>query len=407
VAGVTFRQQASDPGGGWAQGKIDHVALEKAKIATSPKRLEIKGEDLRLFQGRVLAVVQSPSKAKVWYARTYGKEILRSVDGGSTWEDVSGNLKLEKSEAQYVRSIAVHPKDERIVLAGLGSYEGGESSGGLYKTTDGGTSWRRVDNHIDFDGKGPSVFLGEVISFNPHQPDVVAAGGESKGLFRSEDSGESWQRVDVEAPLKCKAQRISSLHYNRDLDGHLTVGTFPDAEFDAAGLGTPDCKIPEQTGGGIFSVEETDIRWGMDPSPGFGFSTVRLNHPNGFRGVGYFMTSRGAFKWHRAGLIHSWPYVPHDSFYGQVAVGKDSKGHRDILVAAPFSSDDSNPISVFSKGKLAKEASSPVPLNAGISGIAFDLSAPGDRLFICNRHGILRSNDRGKTYELVHTTSER
>ena len=119
------------------------------------------------------------------------------------------------------------------------------------------------------------------------------------------------------------------------------------------------------------------------------------------------MTTRGAFKWHRAGLIHSWPNVPHDSFYSQVAAGKDDKGHRDILVAAPFSSDDNNPISVYSKGKLAERASSPVPLNAGISGIAFDLSDPSQRLFVCNRHGILRSNDRGKTYELVHKTSGR
>ena len=119
------------------------------------------------------------------------------------------------------------------------------------------------------------------------------------------------------------------------------------------------------------------------------------------------MTTRGAFKWHRAGLIHSWPNIPHDSFYSPVAAGKDSKGHRDILVAAPFSSDDNNPISIFAKGKLAKSASSPVPLNAGISGIAFDLSDPSNRLFVCNRHGILRSNDRGKTYELVHKTSEK
>ncbi len=66
-------------------------------------------------------------------------------------------------------------------------------------------------------------------------------------------------------------------------------------------------------------------------------------------------------------------------------LAKDGKGHRDILVAAPFSSDDNNPISVYSKGKLAERASSPVPLNAGISGIAFDLSDPSQRLFVCNR----------------------
>jgi hypothetical protein len=407
VVGVTFRQQASDPGGGWAQGKMDHVVLKKGEIQSSPKRLQIKREDASLFKGRVLAVVQSPSKPKVWYARTYRNGILKSVDGGSSWKEANGNLKLEQGATQYVRSIAVHPKDENIVLAGFGSYEGGKSSAGLYKTKDGGASWRLVCDKIDFDGKGPSTLLGEVISFNSYQPNVVAAGGESAGLFQSKDSGESWQRVDVEESLKCKVQRISSLHYNKGLDGDLTVGTFPDAEFKAAGLGAPGCEIPEQKGGGIYSVGEKGIRWGIQPYPGFGFSAVHLNHPRGFSGEGYFMSTRGAFKWHRFGLVHSWPYVPQDSFYSQVATGKDDKGQKDILVAAPFSSDDNNPISVWSKGKLAEKASSPVPLNAGISGIAFDLSAPIQRLFVCNRHGILRSNDRGKTYELVHKTSGR
>ena len=406
VVGVTFRQQASGPGGGWAQGKIDNVILQKGKTS-SYKRPEIMAKDAYLFNGRVLSVVQSPSSPDVWYARSYGKGILKSVDGGSNWKVANGNLKLTNGLTPYVRSIAVHPRNDNIVLVGIGSYKGGKLSGGLYKTKDGGASWRLVCDKIDFDGKGPSTFLGEVISFNPYQPNVVAAGGESKGLFQSKDNGDTWKRVDVERALKCKAQRISSLSYNNYLDGHLTVGTFPDAEFEAAGLGVPNCKIPEQKGGGIYSVDENNISWGLEAYPGFGFSTVNLHNKNGFRGLGFFATTRGAFKWHRKGLIHSWPNVPHNSFYSQVATAKESKGKKDVLVTAPFSSDDSNPVEVFSMGKLAKSVSSPVPLNAGISGITFDLSAPSQILFICNRYGILRSNDRGKTYKVVYKTSGR
>jgi hypothetical protein len=230
-------------------------------------------------------------------------------------------------------------------------------------------------------------------------------GGESAGLFRSDDAGGSWTPVDLSKPLKWKEQRISSLHYNIHKDGHLTVGTFPDAEFEAVGLAPPNRKIPGQQGGGIFSIGEKQTRWGIEPYPGFGFSAVHVDHQNGSGGLGYFMSSRGAFKWHRAGLIHSWPNVAQDGFFSQVASGKDKNGKRDILVSAPCSSDDDNPISLFAKGKLAKTATSPVPLNAGISGIAFDLSAPGGTLFVCNRHGILRSKDRGATYERVHKTA--
>ncbi|HBV61980.1 MAG TPA: hypothetical protein DEF45_03055, partial [Rhodopirellula sp.] len=117
-----------------------------------------------------------------------------------------------------------------------------------------------------------------------------------------------------------------------------------------------------------------------------------------------FASTRGAFKWHRAGLIHSWPNVAQNTFYSQVAVYVDPKTQKEVLVAAPFSSNEQNPISIYSKGKLATTASSPEPLNEGISGISFDLSSSGQTLFVCNRHGILRSTDRGKTYALVHST---
>ena len=404
VAGVTFRQQPSDPGGAWAQGTMDHVNLSKGESAQTPKRDSVKSQDAALFKGRVIALVQAPSNHNLWYARTFGNGILKSSDGGTSWTNANGDLNLNKEGKLYVRSVAVHPFDENIVAMGLGSCDDNESQCGLYMTHDGGKTWSLVCDPIDFDGKGPSVFLGEVISFNRFQPEIIAAGGESMGLFQSKDRGRTWQQVAVEEPLKIKTQRISALQYNRLLDGHLTVATFPDTEFESIGLGTPTRKLPEQSGGGLYSVGEKTIRWGIEPYPTFGFSNVQLNHARGSNGLGFFASTRGAFKWHRAGLIHSWPNVAQNTFYSQVAVYVDPTTKKEVLVAAPFSSNDQNPISIYSKGKLAATASSPEPLNEGISGISFDLSSSGQTLFVCNRHGILRSTDRGKTYALVHST---
>ena len=404
VAGITFRQQPSAPGGAWAQGSMDHVTLSKGESAKSPNRDPVKSRDAALFTGRIIALVQAPSNHNIWYARTYGNGILKSRDGGNSWKNANGNLQLNKAGNLYVRSVAVHPDNENIVAMGFGSCDESQSHSGLHMTQDGGKTWRLVCDQIDFDGKGPSVFLGEVISFNRFQPEMIAAGGESNGLFQSKDGGKGWQPVAVEETLKIKSQRISALQYNRLLDGHLTVATFPDTEFESIGLGTPTRKLPEQSGGGLYSVGEKTTRWGIEPYPTFGFSNVQLNHARGSNGLGFFASTRGAFKWHRAGLIHSWPNVAQNTFYSQVAVYVDPKTQKEVLVAAPFSSNEQNPISIYSKGKLATTASSPEPLNEGISGISFDLSSSGQTLFVCNRHGILRSTDRGKTYALVHST---
>ena len=404
VAGVTFRQQPSDPGGAWAQGTMDHVNLSKGESAQTPKRDSVKSQDAALFKGRVIALIQAPSNHNLWYARTFGNGILKSSDGGTSWTNANGDLNLNKDGKLYVRSVAVHPFDENIVAMGLGSCDDNESQCGLYMTHDGGKTWSLVCDQIDFDGKGPSVFLGEVISFNRFQPEIIAAGGESMGLFQSKDSGRTWQQVAVEESLKIKTQRISALQYNHLSDGHLTVATFPDTEFAAAGFGAPTRKLPDQTGGGLYSVGEKTISWCMEPYPGFGFSNVQVNHSRGSNGLGFFVSTRGAFKWHRAGLIHSWPNVSQNTFYSQVASYLDPKTKKEFLVAAPFSSNEQNPISTYSKGKLATTTSSSAPLNEGITGISFDQSSSGQTLFVCNRYGILRSTDRGNHYALVHST---
>jgi hypothetical protein len=410
VVGVTFRQQPAGAGAAWAQGAMDHIVLEKGTFESAPTRIPVKREDANMFDGRVIAVVQSTSAPKTMYARTSGRGILKSLDGGNTWKAANGNLK--STETRYVRSIAVHPKNEKIVLAGVGRMKEGRFHGGLYKTTDGGASWRQVSDQVDFDGAGPSTLLGEVIAFNTHRPEVIAAGGESKGLFLSPDSGKTWQKVDVAKPLRSVSHRISSLHYNSFLDGHWTVGTFPDAEFKALGLGAPGLSIPEQKGGGLYRVGgrvdkktgKPEIRWESEPYPGFGYSDVFVTE-NKIGGSGYFMTSRGAFKRNRDGMIHSLPNIPQDSFYSQFGLGGKTRKEQ-IRITAPFSSDDSNPVTIFFGGKLSRSASSPVPLNAGISGIHCDVTNPKITLFVCNRHGILKSDDRGKSYKLVYKASQ-
>lgn len=90
------------------------------------------------------------------------------------------------------RSLAVHPKNSSIVLRAGGRVVNGDLKSGLWKSQDGGKSWKLVTREIDFDGRGPTTLFGEVMMFGPQDPNLVAAGGETKGLFISRDAGETW-----------------------------------------------------------------------------------------------------------------------------------------------------------------------------------------------------------------------
>ena len=127
----------------------------------------------------------------------YGDGVYRSLNGGKTWE----NRGLKDSE--HISEIIVHPDNSDVVwVAAQGPLwnKGGER--GLYKTTDGGVSWKRVLGNDEWTGVTD-------IMIDPRNPNrlyaatwdrhrTVAAlmgGGPGTAIYSSEDGGESWTKL--------------------------------------------------------------------------------------------------------------------------------------------------------------------------------------------------------------------
>ena len=127
----------------------------------------------------------------------YGDGIYRSDNGGTTWK----NMGLKKSE--HISEIIVHPDNSDVVwVAAQGPLwtSGGER--GLYKTTDGGTSWKKVLGNdqwtgvtdIMIDPRNPQILYAA--TWDRHR--TVAAlmgGGPGTALYRSDDGGENWTKL--------------------------------------------------------------------------------------------------------------------------------------------------------------------------------------------------------------------
>ncbi len=127
----------------------------------------------------------------------YGDGIYKSEDGGKSWK----NMGLKSSE--HIGRIAIDPTNPDIVyVAAYGPLwtSGGER--GIYKTTDGGNTWKQVLKVSDYTG------FNEVI-VDPRYPNIVYAaahqrqrkvftyigGGPESALYRSTDSGASWNKI--------------------------------------------------------------------------------------------------------------------------------------------------------------------------------------------------------------------
>jgi photosystem II stability/assembly factor-like uncharacterized protein len=144
--------------------------------------------------GYVLNVVPAPGRPGTLYAHSDVGGLYRSDDDGRKWRMLHGNMPTLGKAVYQVRALAVHPRDADTVLIGTGTRVRGIEGGGVWKTTDGGASWRRV-LEVPFDGNAPNRKGGQTLQFAPSDPDRAWAGTAGGGLWRSDDAGETWRQT--------------------------------------------------------------------------------------------------------------------------------------------------------------------------------------------------------------------
>ena len=129
--------------------------------------------------------------------------VFRSKDGGETWEKV-----LFLGDRTGVVDISMDINNPRILYAGAWATErkpwsliSGSEDGGIYRTTDGGDTWHRLEGGL------PGGLIGKTsVSVSPANSSriwvLLEAEGNKGGVYRSDDAGETWTRINGEANLR-------------------------------------------------------------------------------------------------------------------------------------------------------------------------------------------------------------
>ncbi|MCH8962342.1 MAG: hypothetical protein IH820_13755, partial [Bacteroidetes bacterium] len=161
--------------------------------------------------GQIGAVVIHPTNPDVVYVAALGspfgpnpeRGVYKTTDGGETWEHA-----LFVSEQTGAVDLELNPANPDEVYAALWRAErkpwtiisGDADEDGLYKSTDGGKTWRKVENGL------PQGLIGKIdLAVSPADPSrvyaLVEAAPEEEGLYRSNDHGDSWRLVNNEGTL--------------------------------------------------------------------------------------------------------------------------------------------------------------------------------------------------------------
>ncbi len=180
------------------------------------------------------------------YAPSHQRGIFKSVDGGTTWKNV-----LYVDEKTGAVELSMDPTNPRILYAAMWEHgrlpwkviSGGPGSG-LYKSTDGGDTWQRMTEGL------PEKMGKMAIAVSPSNPDRVYAliesesEGDERGLYTSSDAGKSWSRVTGEPRLVQRAWYYIELFVDPKNENRIYVLSAPALRSDDGGKTWEEVESP-------------------------------------------------------------------------------------------------------------------------------------------------------------------
>jgi len=184
---------------------------------------------------------------------SYGDGVYKSTDAGKTW------IKLGLEKTQQISRIQIHPTNPDIVyVAAQGAIHGANAERGVYKSVDGGKTWKLVlfvndltgCSELAMDMNYPDILYAGMWH-HLRKPWKVISGGEGSGLYKSMDAGETWQKIEKGLPEEKGKMAVSVSRSNSDKVYALVEGN---SDKDEGGL------FVSNNGGTSWSMVSGDNR---------------------------------------------------------------------------------------------------------------------------------------------------
>ncbi|MCX7554877.1 hypothetical protein OS175_13435 [Marinicella sp. S1101] len=165
----------------------------KEAISKAVSGLELRGIGPAFMGGRIADIAVSPTDQSTWYVAVGSGGLWKTTNRGTTWTPI-----FDSQKSYSIGTVSIDPNNSDVIWVGTGENVSGRHvawGDGVYKSKDGGQTWRQM-------GLEKSEHIGRIL-IDPRNSDVVfvaaegplwSAGGE-RGLYKTEDGGETWSLV--------------------------------------------------------------------------------------------------------------------------------------------------------------------------------------------------------------------
>ncbi len=231
--------------------------------------------------GSIGDIAVSPSNPNVIYVGSgeglhrpdlaIGDGMFKSVDGGNNWKHIG------LSDAQQVGRVVIHPTNPDVVFAAvLGHPYGANEMRGVYRTKDGGANWEKVlfinrntgAIQIEFDPTNPEILYADMWEHREGPWENASFSGTNSGLYKSMDGGTTWKKLTNGLPTA--AQGLGRIGFGISYSNSKRIFATVDAR-EQGGIYRSD------DGGESWKLVNTDRRiWGR----GSDFAEIRIHPKN-------------------------------------------------------------------------------------------------------------------------------
>jgi photosystem II stability/assembly factor-like uncharacterized protein len=166
---------------------------------------------------------------------SYGDGVYKSTDAGKTWIHLGLDL------TRQIANIRIHPTNPDIVyVAAQGAIHGASAERGVYKSVDGGKTWTKtlyVDDNsgcvdLSMDMNNPRILYAAMWDYR-RLPWEVRSGGKGSGLYKSTDGGDTWEKIETGLPKELGKMSVAVSQANSNKI-YLVVES--DSEKEQGGL---------------------------------------------------------------------------------------------------------------------------------------------------------------------------